>query len=164
VLLDGDALAFGGGGRWLADLLVYPYYPALYRLATGSDWLVGRVLRNAWGPHPPRFGHAVLAQFERPFRVRGTAAALRQLAGRTIPGETLADLSRVRVPVAVIWGGDDDVDSLASGRTTASALHVRLEVVPDAGHLAMLSRPRAVARRILAFATQPERRPPRLEG
>jgi pimeloyl-ACP methyl ester carboxylesterase len=50
VLLDGDALAFGGNHGWLADLLVYPYYPALYRIITGSDWVVGRVLRNAWGP------------------------------------------------------------------------------------------------------------------
>ena len=53
VLLDGDALAFGGSRGWLSDLLVYPYYTAAYRLATGSDWVVGSVLRNAWGPHPP---------------------------------------------------------------------------------------------------------------
>ena len=54
VLLDGDALAFGGNHARLADLLVYPYYTALYRIVTGSDWIVGRALSNAWGPDPPR--------------------------------------------------------------------------------------------------------------
>ena len=34
VLLDGDALAFGGNHAWLSDLLVYPYYTAAYRLIT----------------------------------------------------------------------------------------------------------------------------------
>ena len=62
VLLDGDALPFGGGRGWLSHLLVYPYYPAVYRLATGSDWLVGRVLRNAWGPHPPGLDHELLGR------------------------------------------------------------------------------------------------------
>ena len=71
VLLDGDALAFGGSHGWLADFLVYPYSTAVYRIVTGSDWIVGRVLRNAWGPNPPPASHAVLADFERPFRVAG---------------------------------------------------------------------------------------------
>ena len=55
VLLDGDALAFGGNHAWLADLLVYPYYTALYRVVTGSDWIVGRVFRNAWGRSLPQW-------------------------------------------------------------------------------------------------------------
>ena len=102
VLLDGDALAFGGNHAWLADLLVYPYYTAIYRLATGSDWIVGRILRNAWGPTPAPTGHATLAQFERPFRVQGTDAALKQLAAGGIPGLTLRQLARLHVPRASI--------------------------------------------------------------
>ena len=151
VLLDGDALAFGGKHRWLADLLVYPFYPALYRIITGSDWVVGRVLRNAWGPTPPRTSRATLAQFERPFRVEGTDAALKQLVGGGVPGLTLAKLMRLRVPRAVIWGADDNVDSIDSGRATAKALHTELQTIPDAGHLSMLARPRAVADRLLDF-------------
>lgn len=151
VLLDGDALAFGGKQGWLADLLVYPFYPALYRLITGSDWVVGRVFRNAWGPSPPRTTHATLAQFERPFRVEGTDAALKQLLRGGIPGLTLAKLARLHVPRAVIWGADDNVDSIDSGRATARALHTHLQSIPNAGHLSMLARPRAVADRILDF-------------
>ena len=145
VLLDGDALPFGHGRGFITHALVYPYYPALYRLLTGSDWLVSRVLKNAWGPHPPHFGHDVLANFERPFRVAGTENALKQLAGGGIPGVSLADIARVRVPRAVVWGADDNVDSVSSGRTTASALHVPLILVPHAGHLSMLANPKATA-------------------
>lgn len=151
VLLDGDALAFGGGHAWLADLLVYPYSTALYRIVTGSDWIVGRVLRNAWGPDPPRLGHATLEQFERPFRVQGTQSALKQLVAGGIPGLSLTQLARLDVPRAVIWGADDTVDSLAAGRASAAALHTRLRTVPHAGHLSMLARPRAVAGDILSF-------------
>ena len=151
VLLDGDGLAFGGGHGWIADLLVYPYYTALYRLVTGSDWIVGRVFRSAWGPDPPQPGHATLAQFERPFRVEGTEAAMRQLFAGGIPGLALGQLRQLRVPRAVIWGAHDTVDSLSSGRTTARALGTRPEAIPGAGHLSMLARPQATARRILHF-------------
>ncbi len=151
VLLDGDALAFGGGHGWLSDLLVYPYFTAVYRFATSSDWIVGRIFRNAWGPGAPPVGHATLAQFERPFRVQGTEAALEQLFANGVPGLTLARLSDLRVPRAVIWGANDTVDSLASGRATAAALHTRLQTIPRTGHLSMLARPQAVADRILHF-------------
>jgi pimeloyl-ACP methyl ester carboxylesterase len=151
VLLDGDALAFGGNHGWLTDLLVYPYYTALYRIVTSSDWIVGRVLRNAWGPRPPRLTQAILAQFERPFRVRGTDSALKQLAAGGIPGLTLSQLPHLRVPRAVIWGADDTVDSLPSGHITATALRTRLQTIPHAGHLSMLAQPEAVAHRLIRF-------------
>ena len=66
-------------------------------------------------------------------------------------GRSLAELAQLRVPRAVIWGADDTVDSLGSGRTTAAALHTRLQTIPRAGHLSMLARPRATARLILHF-------------
>lgn len=150
VLLDGDALPFGGGRTFLSHLLVYPWFPAAVKVASGSDWLVGRVLRNAWGPHPPHFPHATLRQFEQPFRVAGTAAALKQLVSRGLPGVTIAQLHRIHVPRAVVWGADDHVDSVGSGRATAAALGVPLQTVPRAGHLSMLAQPRRVAALILS--------------
>jgi pimeloyl-ACP methyl ester carboxylesterase len=153
VLLDGDAQPFGTGRSWLSRVLVYPWYDAAYRLATGSDWLVGRVLRNAWGPNSPKFTHETLAEFERPFRVAGTAAELRSLVGRGLPGVTLEALSRITVRRAVVWGENDTVDSVASGRASASALGVPLELVPGAGHLSMLSRPAEVSSLILKADT-----------
>jgi len=152
VLLDGDALPFHGGASWLAHLFVYPWYDAAYRLLTGWDWPVGKVLRNAWGPNPPRFSHATLAQFERPFRLAGTAAALRTLFSHGAPGVARADLARIKGPRAVIWGTSDTVDSVASGRASAAALGVPLELVPRAGHLSMLANPIRVAELILRHA------------
>ena len=149
VLLDGDALPFGGGRSFLSHLLVYPWFPAAVKVASGWDWFVGRALRNAWGPNPPRFPHATLRQFEQPFRVTGTASALKQLVSRGLPGVTTKQLHRIRVPRAVVWGADDDVDSLASGRATAAALGVPLRTIPRAGHLSMLAQPRRVAALIL---------------
>ena len=145
MLLDGDALPFGHGIGWFSHLLVFPYYPALYRIATGSDWIVSRVLANAWGPGHPHLGHSLLSAFERPFRVSGTAEAIKQLAGGGIPGVPLAALRRLRVPRAVVWGAHDNVDSLGNGRATARALHVPLVIIPNASHLSMLANPRATA-------------------
>jgi pimeloyl-ACP methyl ester carboxylesterase len=149
VLLDGDALPFGHGLGWLTDLLVYPYVTAVYRLATQSDWLVGRIVRNAWGPDPPHFDRAFLQQFERPFRVAGTEDALARLASGGIPGVAPASLHRIRVRRAVVWGAADTVDSVASGRRTAAELGTRLQLIPGAGHLSMLVRPRSVANAVL---------------
>jgi pimeloyl-ACP methyl ester carboxylesterase len=108
------------------------------------------VLRNAWGPDAPSFPHSTLEQFERPFRVAGTAGELRALVAHGIPGVRASDLGRVRTPRTVIWGAHDDVDSVASGRRTAAALDVPLHLVQGAGHLSLLARPGAVSRLILA--------------
>jgi pimeloyl-ACP methyl ester carboxylesterase len=152
VLLDGDALPFGGGHAWLARALVYPWFDAVFRLVTSSDWLVGRIVRNAWGPNAPKLPHRTLAQFERPFRVSGTAASVKALVSGGIQGVTLAGLARVTVRRAVVWGADDNVDSVASGRASAKALGVPIELIAGAGHLSMLSRPAAVADKILLAA------------
>lgn len=152
VLLDGDALPFGGGHSWLTHVLVYPWFNAAFRLVTSSDWLVGRVVRNAWGPNAPKFPHATLAEFEQPFRVTGTSTELRALVSHGLPGVSLNGLKKITVRRAVVWGADDSVDSVASGRASAAALGVPLELIPDAGHLSMLAQPARVAERILRAA------------
>jgi pimeloyl-ACP methyl ester carboxylesterase len=152
VLLDGDALPFGGRHAWLVHVLVYPWFDAAFRLLSSSDWVVGRFVRNAWGPSAPRLSHATLAQFERPFRVAGTVAELRALVARGLPGVSLAGLRKIDVPRAVVWGAHDNVDSVASGRASAAALGVPLVLIPGAGHLSMLVRPASVAQHILSAA------------
>jgi pimeloyl-ACP methyl ester carboxylesterase len=149
VLLDGDALPFGGGRALLAHLLVYPWFDAALRALTSSDYVVGRVVRNAWGPGAPKLPHSTLVQFEKPFRVTGTANELRALVSHGLPGVSIGELKNIKVPRSVIWGANDTVDSIASGRATAAALGVPLEVVRGAGHLSMLAQPARVARRIL---------------
>ena len=145
VLLDGDALPVGGGPRWLSHLLVRPYYTSIFRIVTGSDWLVGRGLRGALGPHMRPPSHVELELWKRQFRVRGTAEAFRHLFAGGGSGVSVADLRRVRVPRVVVWGEHDTVDSVDAGRRTARALRAPFMLIRGAGHLSMLGRPRAVA-------------------
>lgn len=154
VLLDGDALGSGGGPRWLSHLLVPPWYTAVYRVATGSDWIVRRAVAEAYGPHAPRLKSTELERWKRPFRVDGTEAAFRSLLGSGLQGFRLADLRRVRVPRLVVWGAEDHVDEVPAGRASARALGARFVLVPGAGHLSMLANPRAVAAAIETLRTR----------
>ena len=152
VLLDGDALGSGGGPRWLSALLVPPWYTAVYRIATGSDWIVRRALSSAYGGDGPRLDGAELERWERPFRVEGTASAFRSLLGNGLQGFRLDQLHGVRVPRLVVWGADDHVDDVSAGRESARVLRARFVLVPRAGHLSMLARPGVVAAAIDRFA------------
>jgi pimeloyl-ACP methyl ester carboxylesterase len=153
VLLDGDALP-GGGPGWLSNLLLPPWFTSAYRLASGSDWIFRRALRNAWGKDPPHFGDATLDAWQAPFRIPGTAAAFRAMLRYGIQGVSEQALERVHVPRLVLWGADDSVDSPAAGRRTARLLRTRFVSIPGAGHLSMLAAPEAVAHAIDEFAAR----------
>jgi pimeloyl-ACP methyl ester carboxylesterase len=148
VLLDGDALP-GGGAGWLSNLLVPPWYTSVYRIVTGSDWIVRSALKSAWGAG--RFPNLVVERFQRPFRVSGTATAIQSLFGEGIQGVSAATLRRVRVRRLVVWGAQDGVDSVTAGRRTATLLHARFVLIPRAGHLSMLAAPAPVSRAIDTF-------------
>jgi pimeloyl-ACP methyl ester carboxylesterase len=147
VLLDGDALPVGGPG-WLAHLLQPPWYTSLYRIATGWNWLFDKGLQGAWGPGKPPTTAAFLDEWQRPFRVSGTAAAFASMLGHGIQGVSASTISQVRVPALVAWGSRDTVDSVAAGRHTAELMHAPFVEIQGAGHLSMLRRPDAVARAI----------------
>ena len=154
VLLDGDARPGGGGPGWLTNLLVPPWFTSAYRIVTGSDWLFRRGLAGAWGRGKRPFTGAFIDEFQRPFRVSGTAAAFRSMLSYGIQGVSAKVLERLRVPRLVVWGADDTVDSVSAGRSTAALLRARFVTVPQAGHLSMLHSPEAVARAIARFATR----------
>jgi pimeloyl-ACP methyl ester carboxylesterase len=148
VLLDGDALPGGGGGAWLTHLLVPPWYTSVYRIVTGSDWIFRKGLRSAWGTGSPPFTAAFVDEWERPFRVSGTASAFASMLGHGIQGVSTSTLAHVAVPRLVAWGSDDTVDSISAGRRTAALMHAPFAEIPGAGHLSMLARPALVARAI----------------
>lgn len=144
VLLDGDALPGGGGAAWLSHFLVPPWFTSIYRIATGWNWLFRRGLESAWGSsHIPA---TFITEFERPFRVSGTASASTSMLSHGIQGVSAATIARVSVPSVVAWGSRDTVDSVAAGRRTAALMHSRFVEIPNAGHLSMLAQPNAVAR------------------
>jgi pimeloyl-ACP methyl ester carboxylesterase len=153
VLLDGDALPGGGGPSWLTALLVPPWFTSVYRVVTGSSFVFRRVLRGALGPRF-RIDHALIDEFQRPFRLPGTAAAFKAMLRYGIQGVSEQALRGVRTPSLVLWGAADSVDSPAAGRRTAALLGSRFEAIPGAGHLSMLVAPAAVARAIDEFAAR----------
>jgi len=154
VLLDGDALPGGGGAGWLSRLLLPPWYTSLYRIATGWDWLFRTGLRSAWGAGSPPFTAAFIDEWQRPFRVSGTAAALASTLGRGIQGVSVSTIARVAVPALVAWGSHDTVDPVSVGRRTAKLMHAPFVEIAGAGHLSMLDRPGPVAAAIERLARQ----------
>jgi pimeloyl-ACP methyl ester carboxylesterase len=152
VLLDGDALRGGGAPRWVASLVVDPYYTALYRFVTGSDWIFRKGLKSAYGPGAPHFSEQDVQDWQRPFKVAGTAAAFKQMLPHGIQGLTLPDLAQVHVPSVVVWGADDTTDSVSAGRVTAKTLRAPFVLLPRAGHLSMLADPSGVARAVARAA------------
>lgn len=148
VLLDGDALGAGGAPSWVASLVVDPYYTALYRILTGSDWVFRKGLKEAYGPAAPRLDRRELSRWQRPFRVVGTAAAFKQMLPHGIQGWKLDDLERVHVPAVVVWGAHDTTDGVSEGRASAKALRAPFVLLPRAGHLSMLADPVGVARAV----------------
>ena len=157
VLLDGDARPGGGGAAWLSNLLVPPWYTSVYRIVTDWDWLFRKGLRSAWGKGTPPFGPDFIEEWERPFRVSGTAAAFASLLGHGIQGVSASTIESVKVPALVAWGSDDTVDPVRAGRHTARLLDAPFVEIRGAGHLSMLARPALVARAVLRVAARPVR-------
>jgi pimeloyl-ACP methyl ester carboxylesterase len=146
VFLDADGLNSGEG---FGGPLAGPFAAAALGLALSQDWLMRSILRTAYAPHVPGLTHRLIDWWRRPLRRAGTAQALAAMARAPQPGVTHAQLARVRVRSAVVWGAGDRVLPLEDGRRTAATLHAPLWVVPAAGHLAPISDPRPVARLIL---------------
>jgi pimeloyl-ACP methyl ester carboxylesterase len=145
VLVDGDALRGGGGPTWIRRVLIDPYFTSLYRIVLHSDWIVRRILRQAYGTEHPPLDHAMIARWIRPFSVAGTEAALRSAAGHGIAGLQFSQIQEIRIPARVVFGANDDAVPVSSGRRVAAALHAPFVVIPAAGHLALLTAPAAVA-------------------
>jgi pimeloyl-ACP methyl ester carboxylesterase len=80
---------------------------------------------------------------------RAIAGALRGMAAR--PDRT-GDLGRLRLPTLVLVGADDVITTPEEARATAQALpDGRLEIIPNAGHVAPVENPSACNHAILAF-------------
>jgi pimeloyl-ACP methyl ester carboxylesterase len=157
VLLDGDARP-GGGPTWLTHVVAAaPWYTSVYRIVTGSDWLFRRGLASAWGSGKRPFSGAFIDEWQRPFRVSGTASAFTSLLSHGIQGVSADVLRRVHGPRLVLWGAQDRVDSPAAGRQTAKLLHARFVAVPGAGHLSMLGATEAIARTVETFTRMARR-------
>lgn len=147
IFLDGDGTPYGVGPAWVHALVREPFATTLVRLASRHPALAAaRVYDQACGPGCPPFAGAVADGWTRPFRVAGAAAAMRQILGQQLIGLQPDQLTRIRVPAAVVYGTDDPETPAALARETAARLHAAPPIaVPGARHLVMVSSPGPLA-------------------
>ncbi|WAJ43428.1 alpha/beta fold hydrolase [Mycobacterium sp. Aquia_216] len=80
------------------------------------------------------------------------------IAGMQAAGKAVAEATpeTVRGPALVLWGRDDRIVPLSSGRQLADAIpHARLVVLDDVAHCAMLEKPDETASLIADFTRNP---------
>lgn len=112
-----------------------------------GGWRVMRRLLQPWSWCPPPFYSTLIGDMVRA-GPRNLLAAMRHLNGYDVRPA----LERVRVPSLVIWGEKDALLPTHYGREIAAGLRdARLEVVPSARHLPMVSDPATVSRLIIDF-------------
>jgi pimeloyl-ACP methyl ester carboxylesterase len=67
-----------------------------------------------------------------------------------------ADPGRVRAPTLIVWGDEDRMVPLSSGKRLQRAIAgARLEVIPACGHMPHVERPEALVRAIRPFLAEP---------
>ncbi len=153
VLVDGDAVPGGGPPSFLRSVLAdSPFLVTGFRLVTGWNWAMQKILKVAYGPKHPKLDGAEVDRWTQQFRAEGSESALTSMAHHEIAGLPRSELRGIHTRALVLWGGDDSVDELRQGRATALDLDARLIVIPGVGHLSMLEAPRRVAGEIERFA------------
>jgi pimeloyl-ACP methyl ester carboxylesterase len=149
VLLDGDALdtGAGAGADGLRSVLLDPYRMTLLRLAVRSDWIIRRIYASQCGPACPRLGRAGVDRWRRPLQVAGAERGLWHMPGVVgLPASRVAELARLPVRKAVVFGADDGVFPRSSPWETARRIGAPPPVIiSGARHLSLISHPAQVA-------------------
>ena len=105
------------------------------------------ILRAAEKEHSPETYRQILPMMEVASR-EGTAAALEAMAARP---SMFGTLEKLRVPLLVLVGEQDDITPQEEARKIADAGHGELRLIPDAAHLSNLDHPQAFNRALLDF-------------
>jgi pimeloyl-ACP methyl ester carboxylesterase len=120
-----DVVPFLAGYRWHPLARAWRM-PIVGELAMG---FTGRTVLRRVGGLSPEHAEQVVKHFD-----HGTQRAILKLYRSA--SENLADLSEIRAPALVLWGGQDRYVDPAWARRVADALGgpAEVEVVPRAGH------------------------------
>ncbi|MDE3096857.1 MAG: alpha/beta hydrolase [Chloroflexota bacterium] len=146
-----DALVLAGSVRpvararvWLPAPLVRPFAPAIAALTAS------RMLTLAFHDRT-KLDDAVRDAYLRPLRLRGSLDGLLAMM-RDHRHDAPADLSRVRMPVLLLWGADDRLVPLRVAHEIRRDLpQARLTVIEGAGHMLLEEQPGACNRAIDEF-------------
>lgn len=160
VFADGDALPFQGGGsssggrQVLSGVLRTPYATSLYRAGTRWGWLDRRIFESECGSRCLGLSDQLIEAWMRPVRQGDAEEAFREVARHEMLHLTPEQVRAIRVPRGIVWGGEDDAagGSLAGAR--ANLDNPPTVVMPGAGHLSMVSDPKAFADAVLTVLRQ----------
>ncbi|HEV2845713.1 MAG TPA: alpha/beta hydrolase [Thermoanaerobaculia bacterium] len=84
-------------------------------------------------------------------RIEGVADAYQGLTAPARPGERV-ELEKIDVPALVVWGAQDELISLESGRRAAARMpRSEFVVIDECGHLPMEEKPEELLRVVLPF-------------
>ncbi|MBB6567389.1 alpha/beta hydrolase [Kribbella sandramycini] len=160
MFLDGDALPLPGGGppeQLVRTLIVEPYRTTALRLVLGSDSLIRRIYDDACARKCAQLTHDEVRQWTRPYRIPGAEQALWQMFNGTgIPAvspDRLATLKTLPLETSVVFGALDNQGGSAEQTATRIGAPAPT-IIPDAGHLTLISHPAEVAAAIDALVTR----------
>jgi pimeloyl-ACP methyl ester carboxylesterase len=101
----------------------------------------------------PRAPAALVQRVDHLIRAQAPAAIAAASRGMALRADARPGLAALHVPCLVVVGADDVVTPLERARELAALVPgARLEVLPDAGHLANLEQPQAFAEALARFA------------
>lgn len=161
LVLTAPAVYFRRDWRRVRVLFDVPVFgPAIIRaayyvlLARGSG--AERIIASAYGDRIDQVTREMRESMTRPLRVRGSAASAVGLMRSVEPDFPPEAISRINCPILIVAGARDKAVPLSSVERLHAALsNSRLEVLPDAGHLAQEDEPVEVNRLILGFIDSP---------
>ncbi|WP_112242515.1 alpha/beta fold hydrolase [Kribbella monticola] len=158
MFLDGDGLPLPGGrASFVRHVFVNPYKTSVLRLVLGSDTIVRKLYNSACVQGCPALDHAGVDQWTRPLRQPGAEKALWQMTANGIPAVTPQRLETFRtlpIPTSVVFGARDNQGGSAQDTATRIGAPAPT-LIPNAGHLTLISSPTEVATAINALAARP---------
>lgn len=157
MFLDGDGLPLPGGRTsFIRHVFVNPYKTSVLRLVLGSDTIIRKVYDSACAQDCAALDHAAVNQWTRPFRQPGAEKALWQMTANGIPAvssERLSTFKTLKVPTSVVFGALDTQGGSAPETATRIGAPPPT-IIPNAGHLTLVSSPTEVAKAINALTTR----------
>jgi len=139
-LVLADATAYGSPSPWSQALqrlvFVPPFNRSLVRAVFSRPWYLRATLTRAYANTSTVDLSEVIAEIRKPLQQRGAEDALIAMVRTRSEPVTTAMVNRVRAPTLVIWGEDDKIVSVDTGRRLQREIEgSRLIVYPRTGHV-----------------------------